>query len=244
METEGSGDSAMVASDAETLRADGKGGDIVGPHHDGAGGHNLSSLAYRSISEMIRHRRLRGGEVIIEQRLAEELGVSRTPLREALQRLEGEGLVKKVANKSFSVRRVDLREYLEALKVREILEPEAAVMAIGNIVPQGFRMVRQELAELVDATHYDIEAHRISDDNVHGLFAHACGNSVLAETIQLQRVTTHLFEIGRLADRVEPDAREHLAIIDALEVGDARVTRRTVRGHIRSLMRYAVKLTR
>jgi DNA-binding GntR family transcriptional regulator len=73
-------------------------------------GVNLSSLAHRAITDMIRDRRLKGGETIIEARLAETLGISRTPLREALQRLEGEGLVRKAANRSFVVRHVDLTE--------------------------------------------------------------------------------------------------------------------------------------
>ena len=80
---------------------------------------NLSNQAHQAISEMIQRRRLRGGEVIVELRLAEVLNISRTPLREALQRLEGEGLVIKGTGRSFMVRHVDLREYLQSLKVRE-----------------------------------------------------------------------------------------------------------------------------
>ena len=79
-------------------------------------GTNLSTQAYNAVSEMIRRRRLRGGEVIVEARLAEVLEISRTPLREALQRLEGEGLVIKGAGRSFVVRHVDLGEYLQSLK--------------------------------------------------------------------------------------------------------------------------------
>lgn len=208
------------------------------------GGLNLSSLTYRSVSEMIHHRRLRGGEVIVEQRLAEALGVSRTPLREALQRLEGEGLVRKVANRSYMVRKVGLQEYLESLKVRDILEPEAAALAIGRIAPAAIRAVRRELDDLQNATQYHTDAHWISDDNLHTLFANACGNAVMAETILALRVTTRLFEIDRLADRLSPDSVEHLRILDALEAEDARAARRAVRAHIRSLMRYATKLLR
>jgi len=54
---------------------------------------NLSNQAYASVSEMIQQRRLKGGALIVESRLADILGISRTPLREALQRLEGVGLV-------------------------------------------------------------------------------------------------------------------------------------------------------
>jgi DNA-binding GntR family transcriptional regulator len=209
-----------------------------------AGGLNLSTLTYKSVSEMIYHSRLRGGEVIVEQRLAEALGVSRTPLREALQRLEGEGLVCKVANRSYVVRKVGLQEYLESLKVREILEPEAAAMAIGRIAPSTFRTVRTELEQLQDATLYHTDSHWISDDNLHTMFANACANTVLAETIQELRTTTRLFESDRLADRVIPDSQEHLEILKALEAEDPRAARRAVRAHIRSLMRYATKLLR
>ena len=109
---------------------------------------NLSNQAHQAISEMIQRRRLRGGEVIVEARLAEVLNISRTPLREALQRLEGEGLVIKGTGRSFMVRHVDLREYLQSLKVREILEPEAATLAVGRIPRSQLAEARQEIVEL------------------------------------------------------------------------------------------------
>lgn len=241
------GTSGDLAQHGDDLPSAGEASDHANTGKDDAspaGGINLSSLTYRSVSEMIYHRRLRGGEVIVEQRLAEALGVSRTPLREALQRLEGEGLVCKVANRSYMVRKVGLQEYLESLKVRDILEPEAAALAIGRITPAAIRAVRRELNELQNATEYHTSAHWISDDNLHTLFADACGNMVLAETIQALRITTRLFEIDRLADRLTPDSMEHLRILDALEAEDARAARRAVRAHIRSLMRYATKLLR
>src|SRR6056297_3412186 len=106
----GAGEGAQVAIETSN-RADDTG-------H--AGQTSLSALAYRAVSELIHRRRLRGGEIIVEARLAETLNLSRTPLREALQRLEGEGLVIKLANRSFMVRQVDLTEYLQCLKVREL----------------------------------------------------------------------------------------------------------------------------
>lgn len=232
------GDTVPATDDMPDTEATGKDDSTA------TGGLNLTSLTYRSVSEMIHHRRLRGGEVIVEQRLAEALGVSRTPLREALQRLEGEGLVCKVANRSYMVRTVGLQEYLESLKVREILEPEAAALAIGRIVPATIQAVRREMDDLQNATQYHTDAHWVSDDNVHTLFSDACGNTVMAETILALRVTTRLFEIDRLADRLGPDSIEHKRILDALEAEDSRAARRAVRAHIRSLMRYATKLLR
>lgn len=204
------------------------------------GGFNLSNLAYSAISEMIRRRRLRGGEMIVEARLADSLGISRTPLREALQRLEGEGLVVKGTGRSYLVRHVDLGEYLQSLKCREFLEPEAASLAAGRIPAGEMVKVRAEINQLRTAVTYHTDAHWASDDNLHELFARHCGNDVLADLTRKLRVTTRLFEIARLADRLEPDSAEHLAIVEALEQEDPKAARRAVQNHIRSLGKSAL----
>ncbi len=196
---------------------------------------NLSSLAHRSISDMIADRRLKGGEAIIEARLADLLGISRTPLREALQRLEGEGLVRKVANRSYVVRQVDVGEYLHSLRVREILEGEAAALAAGAIPGEKLAATRHEIKALRRSTAYHTKAHWQSDDNLHGLYIDHCGNPVMAEMIRALRITTRLFEIAKLKDRLEPDSAEHLAILEALEASDKRAARTTVQQHCRSL---------
>lgn len=211
----------------------------AGPTVHGTG-YNLSNLAYKSVSEMIRGRRLKGGEPIVEVRLAEVLGISRTPLREALQRLEGEGLVVKSANRSFMVRNVDLAEYLHSLKVREILEGEAAFLACGHIDRTRLSAARREIEELMAETTYHTEAHWHSDDTVHGLYIDSCGNAVMTQIIRSLRVTTRLFEIARLADRVHQDAIEHLEIVLALEAEDAKRARKAAQSHVRSLSRFSL----
>ena len=205
---------------------------------------NLGNLAYNAVSDMIRHRRLRGGESIVEARLADTLGISRTPLREALQRLEGEGLVMKTAGRSFQVRRVDLGEYLQSLKVRKSLEPEAAALAIGRIPRLRMIEVRQEILQLLDATTYHTDAHWRSDDNLHTMFIDHCGNEVMARILKSLRATTRLFEIDRLKDRLKPDSTEHLVILDALQAEDDAAVRRAVATHIQSLVDFALETLR
>lgn len=201
--------------------------------------HNLASLTYKAVSDMIRHRRLKGGQVIVEARLAEALGISRTPLREALQRLEGEGLVRKGDGRNYVVRRVDIGEYLQSLKLRLLIEPEAAVLAIPNIPRRQLIAVRREIHELLDATAYHTDAHWVSDDNLHNLIIDHCANAVMAKVLRELRATTRLFEIDRLKDRLKPDSTEHLVIIEALERGDAEQTRSAVAVHIESLISFA-----
>jgi DNA-binding GntR family transcriptional regulator len=207
-------------------------------------GVNLSSLAHRAISDMIRDRRLKGGEAVVEARLADALGISRTPLREALQRLEGEGLMRKVANRSYVVRHVDLGEYLHSLKVREILEGEAAALATGSIPGEQLAAVRHEIATLQSSTTYHTDAHWRSDDNLHALYIDHCGNPVMADMMRALRVTTRLFEIAKLKDRLDPDSTEHLVILAALEAGDKRAARAAVQTHCRSLREFALATVR
>ncbi|NGM32885.1 GntR family transcriptional regulator [Methylobacterium sp. DB0501] len=206
---------------------------------------NLVNLVYTSVTAMIRRRQLRGGHSIVEAKLAAQLGVSRTPLREGLQRLEGEGLVVKGGGRSFVVRHVDLGEYLQSLKVREILEPEAAEAACGHIPEAEIAAVRREIAGLqAGSTMLHTDAHWQSDDALHELFARNSGNDVLAQMIRRLRVTTRLFEIARLQDRVAPDLREHAQILDALESHDGKAARKAVQAHIRSLQRFALATVR
>lgn len=201
---------------------------------------NMSSRAYQALSNMVRSRQLRGGDSLVEQRLAAQLGISRTPLREAMQRLEGEGLLLKSANRSYVVRKVDLAEYLQSLRVREVLEAEAAAHAAGRIPASAIAPVRAAVLALEKLEPYDTHTHWACDDRVHRLFIDACGNPVMASILHDLRTTTRLFEISALADRLGPDSREHIAILDALEAGDAEAARSAMAAHARSLFDFAV----
>lgn len=167
---------------------------------------NMSAHAYGILSGMIMRRELRGGDKLVEQRLAEQLQISRTPLREAMQRLEGEGLIRKGATRSYVVRVVEMREYLQSLRVRKVLEAEAAALAAGKVGPEEIARVREVVLALERMVPYNTQAHWACDDEVHNLFIDACGNGVMAAILRDMRVTTRLFEIAQLAERLGPDS--------------------------------------
>jgi DNA-binding GntR family transcriptional regulator len=191
---------------------------------------------------MIQERELPIGPPIVETHLADILGVSRTPLRQALQRLEAEGLLRKSETRSYVVRRVDLREYLQSLKAREILEAAAAGMAVDRIDPDAIARARANLHAVQRKRPYDMLVHWTSDDEVHDLFIDRCGNEVIRDLLKSLRVTTKLFEIERLSERLEPDSSQHEAILDALDSGEPSVARTAVVAHLRSLADFAVRL--
>jgi DNA-binding GntR family transcriptional regulator len=202
---------------------------------------SLSRQAYDALKDMIRRRELRGNEIVREAPICEILNVSRTPLREALQRLEGEGLVVKASNRAFIVRRVELAEYLNSINVRIILEVEAVRLAFDHIQQTQIDEVRAEIMALSEAKEFSREAHWRSDNSVHGLVADNCRNPVLANMIRSLRVTTNLFEIEQVADRIEPDSTEHLGLLDALQSGPVARATRAMRAHLGSLRKSATR---
>lgn len=206
-----------------------------------AKGGTLSEQAYAAVSTMIEQRRLVSGQAVVEQQLADELGISRTPLRQALQKLETEGVLVKSASRSYLVRKVELQEYLQSLKIRELLESEAAHLCVNRVTPAAIQSARDALHAVESNQPYDMLAHWRSDDEVHGLFIKNCGNRVLTDMIHTLRASTKMFEIDRLSERLEPDSRQHELILDALESRDAKAARHTVANHIRSLFQFAIE---
>jgi DNA-binding GntR family transcriptional regulator len=168
---------------------------------------------------------------MVEGRLAELLGLTRTPLREALARLEGEGMLVKQANRSFAVRAVGIAEYCQSLKVRQYLEAKAAVLAAGKVAPREVAALRRRIKRLAKAHSPE---HWKLDDDLHNWLVDNGGNAVLAQIVRRLRITTRLFEIGRPFDRVRADAAEHLAILQALENGIAKAAEKAVRDHLRN----------
>lgn len=200
----------------------------------------LSEKAHRALSRMIQERELPSGKLIVESHLAEKLGVSRTPLRQALQRLESEGLLRKLESRSYVVRRVEIREYLHSLKIREILESEAVELAVGRIDYLKIDQVHSYLRIVQNQKPYDMLAHWRSDDQVHNLYIDACGNLVMQDILKSLRITTKLFEIERLSERLMPDSKQHETILEALRAADSMASRTAVIEHLRSLAEFAI----
>ncbi|QND46384.1 GntR family transcriptional regulator (plasmid) [Rhizobium lusitanum] len=195
---------------------------------------SLSERAYDELSRLILTRKLPGGSLVVEGRLAQQLDVSRTPMREAILRLAAEGLLIKQGSRSYAVRRVQPVEFFQALKVRELLEGEAVELAIGRIKPETIEALRSDILRL-GALEAQAAEHWETDDRLHMLFPEALGNGVLVRMIQQLRVITRLFELTSPSGRVAADAAEHVAILDAFAKGDGRRARAAMVTHLRNV---------
>jgi GntR family transcriptional regulator, rspAB operon transcriptional repressor len=195
---------------------------------------SLAERAYEELSRMVLTRELPGGSLVVEGRLAQQLDVSRTPMREAILRLAAEGLLVKQGSRSYAVRQVPPVEFFQALKVRELLEGEAVELAIGRILPETIAALREKVLMLGRRDSQD-SAHWATDDELHLLFPEALNNGVLVRVIRQLRMTTRLFELTSPAGRVAADAAEHVAILDAFAKGDARRARAAIVTHLRNV---------
>lgn len=199
----------------------------------------LGELAYQTLRRMILEKTLRSGGPVVEGRLVDELKISRTPLREALLRLEGEGLLVHSGARSYSVRSVTALEYFQIMKVRELLETEAISLSINKIE----RTKVEELIEKINGLSrgQQEQAHWEVDDQLHTMFALASGNPMLARLVEQTRTQSRLFELISPFHRIEEDRHEHLAILQAWLSGDKDAVREAMRTHLQNLSGYVLR---
>lgn len=194
---------------------------------------SLAQQVYRAVLNQILDGTLSPKSVVHEGKLATMLGLSRTPVREAIGKLEGEGFL--VRNgRTVMVQELTLSDYLEILHMRRLLECEAAGLAAdqGRIAESELRRVRAEI-EAIDESA-GAEAHWLLDSTLHDLIARASGSRLLAQSVADLRQRTLLFGLDRLPGRLRNGRTEHLAIIDAILAGDRVEASAAMRRHLDS----------
>jgi len=193
---------------------------------------SLGDYAYSRILEMMLAGQLQPGAMLQERRLAEMLAISRTPVREALGRLEAEALVVRTHGRAPVVCDVSVENYVMLLDMRRILEVEAAARATGHIEPEKAEAVVAAIDDLVKVDHPTPTQHWAVDEMVHGTIADAAGNPLVASTIRDLRRRTHIFNTARIPQRLMPGANEHLNLLRAVRGDDPELSRRLMGQHL------------
>jgi DNA-binding GntR family transcriptional regulator len=199
---------------------------------DEGDGRNLSERAYDALLDRMLSGELPAGTLLQERPLAEALQISRTPVREALAKLESEGLVTRHVGRLLIVREIPVQELMQILHVRSILEVEAVALAAGRMSAATIEMLRATFEAQMKGPLPDAGNHWAADDLLHGTICEASGNAVLEETVRGLRRRTRMFNLKRMPERFIPGCREHLAIIDALARGDDKLARRSMAIHL------------
>lgn len=199
----------------------------------GKSAQTLGRSAHGRLREMILTGELPAGTRLQEMAFAQRLGVSRTPVREAIALLISEGLVTRSGAGVPTVSSISLTDYMEILHVRRLLECETARQAAGARAPEGPLVeVRNRVQALLDDPHSTTQDHLSVDDDLHILIARIAGSRLLVGLIQNLRHKTRIFDQGTIPSRFEEGGHEHLAIIDAILAGDPDRAEAAMRLHL------------
>ncbi|EUB99522.1 transcriptional regulator, GntR family [Rhizobium sp. CF080] len=197
----------------------------------------LALQAYEQILNLILSGQAEPGVMVTERRLADTLNMSRTPIRDALLMLEGEGLLIRQGSRGLQVKQTRVEDYMDALQVRQMLEPEAARLAAGRMPADELDQLREALNALIDdARHGKTKPERASvrdvDDRLHGGIGDAAGNPQLAQIIRTLRRQTQIFDLRSVPERLESTCQEHLDIVGALRDGRGDDAAKAMRQHL------------
>ncbi|MUL43651.1 GntR family transcriptional regulator [Streptomonospora sp. PA3] len=192
----------------------------------------LRESVYETLLELITRRRLPPGRHLVENELAEQLGVSRQPVREALQRLSNEGWVDLRPGYGAFVHQPSESEADQLLAVRALLETEAARLAAGAATPEAIERLRELWRAGMDGVERgDTDAMVDSNAALHHLIVEAAGNQVL-EGLAGQVARRVRWYHGLVVQRRGHESwQEHAAIIDAIEAGDQERAAALMREH-------------
>lgn len=193
---------------------------------------------YRALRARILAHDLEPGARIAIGREAERLGVSQTPVREALSRLEGDRLVVRAASRGYEVTSlIGVADLAHLYEVRLLLEPWASRQAAADRLTNPIAALRRELDRFEDARAAGGDL-RIAladhDSRFHGAVVRAAGNGLLTETYEQLHAHVHLFRLYRDDLGGTATIHEHHAIADAVERCDGPSAEEAMRAHLRN----------
>ena len=193
---------------------------------------DLSLRVYDALKGMILSGELEPGQKITQMKLAEEIGVSRTPLLKALQMLEHELLVESIPRRGMFVKKMKPEEIIDAFDCREGLEGIAARLTAERITDIQLRKLEKLFAPFKGQSDISVKDYGRADQQFHKLLIQFSGNHILS---RIERVgNIHLISYNRGLIRPPHETlAEHDAIIDAIASHDSDLAEQHARAHLR-----------
>jgi DNA-binding GntR family transcriptional regulator len=197
------------------------------PPPDEPGFATKSDLAYTRVRDLIRSGDLAPGAVLPQAALAQAIGISTTPLREALRRLKQEGLVELDAHRDARVRPLDAAEARDLLELRRSLDPLAASLADVRAALDGLEALSSSPSAAQLESH-----HRF-----HAAIHRAAHNALLAQTLEglwvkTDRYRRHGLEAGRSDEERDARATEHRLLFEAVRDSDPDTAAELMHRHV------------
>lgn len=198
----------------------------------------LRQVAYERLQEAITRANLQPGDPLSETRISKALGISRTPVREALQQLAQEGLVQIIPGRAITVAAPTIQEVLEVMHVRELLEPELVRLAAEQLPVEAQEIIRQVIQEMdLAVANGNRSAWSRADSILHETLSYYCPNRLLGQLVLQARNRVHSTAIDdQTTDtRIAECTLEHKQVVEAILVHDAVKAEQLMREHIQQL---------
>jgi len=225
-----------VDGEATFERATGPRGDADAPSIGKASGRLADEVYDTLLGQLMSLRIVPGSRVTIDA-LARDLGVSQTPIRDALNRMEADGLVVRVPHAGYRIPpQITRQRFEDMLEVRLLLEPAAARRAAEHATSEqvsDLRRMLDEMAELVEGdSHLAYGAFGLRDAAFHDLVAVSAGNQVVREALARLHTHVHLFRLLYDTQVTYLAMGEHDAVLAAIAARDADAAAYAMRRHI------------
>ncbi|MBS4178682.1 GntR family transcriptional regulator [Lederbergia citrea] len=191
-------------------------------------------IAYETIRDRILNGAYPGGTKLVEERLAEEIGVSRTPIREAIRRLEQEGLIKR--KKVFKPTEKDLRHLFQ---MRMLIESHAAKMAASYMMEEDISELRKSIEIAKSSTPDEIvEANK----RFHDLIVRECRNPIMIDTVDRMQSIIYLFSRAVVLHKRPFLIDEHEQICQAIADRKPEEASELMRTHLEADLEFALNI--
>ena len=205
----------------------------------------LREIVADEIREMITTGQLSPGERLFEDRLAEQLGVSRNPVREAIRALEGTGLVEVIPRRGAYVSELDPEQARQLLELRSVIEAYAAELAARHRTDHDLTVMGDLLnAGRAATSSNDVVRAAACHRDFHIAIEHASRNQHLGSVVSPLRNQTELIFTTLVDSRGVTSWDEHQAIFDAIEARDPEGARASTQHHMASVLRDLAERTK
>lgn len=196
----------------------------------------LREVIFNTLREAIIVGELKPGERLMEVQLADKMGVSRTPVREAIRKLELEGLVTMIPRKGAHVADLSVKDIMDVLEVRASLDGLATALAAIRITEDELRELNHVRGQFESNIERDnLQGSIKKDVEFHEIIYRASRNEKLIQIISNLREQIHRFRVIYLKDYMSAQdiVKEHSEIFDALKEKDMDRSRQLAQTHIK-----------
>ncbi len=195
----------------------------------------LREEVYDSLKKSILHGKLNGGQRLIEEQLAHQIGISRTPVREAFHKLERDELVTRLPKGGFAVRDFTKEDVEEIFGIRSALESYAAYLATLHISPEKISNLEKKIEETEKALRSGDEDKVIHlHTEFHDLLYKSCKSNKLIEMINNFRDYFYRYRpaLLRTEKTIRVSIEDHRRMLEAMKKKNPRLVERLVRKHL------------